>query len=68
MIYLEMVRKTRSSEDAIVSGSLLITLSSLILTPHSHYESLAIPALLLSSLPRIGNVQTTTYQINVYPF
>ncbi|GMS89544.1 hypothetical protein PENTCL1PPCAC_11719 [Pristionchus entomophagus] len=50
----QMVRKTRSSEDGSVSGSQLITLSSLILTPHSHFESLATRALLLSSLPRIA--------------
>ncbi|GMR42536.1 hypothetical protein PMAYCL1PPCAC_12731 [Pristionchus mayeri] len=50
----QMVRKTWSSEEAEVSGSLLITLSTLIFTPHSHFESLAVPALLLSSLPRIA--------------
>lgn len=50
----QMIRKTWSCEDAVVGGSLLITLSTLILSPQSHFESLATPALLLSSLPRIA--------------
>ncbi|GMT19301.1 hypothetical protein PFISCL1PPCAC_10598 [Pristionchus fissidentatus] len=50
----QMVKKTWSSEEEEVGGSLLISLSSLILTPKCDYSSLAIPALLLSSLPRIA--------------